>query len=302
MRHSRHVWLRWLFAGTLALVAVPVSAQVFQPFVLVAAGDDARPEKTDYWIGVRCSELPPLLRAQLDLPEGQGVLVDVVVPERPADRAGLKTYDVIVAVDDKLVADAPSLAAAVSGAGDRELKIDYLRAGRKQTLSVKPEPRPEAVSPLEQDQRSVRQWIDRLGRGAGPMNLRFFRPGRVLPPGTSLVPSLPDNMKVTIEKEGDKPAKITAKQGEQTWEANEDSLTALPPEARQWAERMLGLGAFNFDLFQPAPAPEDFAPATPPSPSPPGRADIESRLNKRLEEMHRQIDDLRRAVEKLQKE
>jgi hypothetical protein len=281
-----------LFAGTLALVAVPVSAQAFQPFAFVAAGDDAKPEKTDYWIGVRCSELPPLLRAQLDVPEGQGVLVDVAVPEAPADRAGLRTYDVIVAVDGNPIADAPSLAAAVSRAGDRELKIDYLRA----------EPRPEAVPPREQDQHAVHQWLDRLGRGAGPMNFRFFRPGRVLPQGTSLMPPLPGDMRVTIEKEGDKPARITAKQGDKNWEANEDSLETLPPEARQYAERMLGLGAFNFDLFQPAPAPGGFPPAAPHFPSPPSRSDVEGHLNKRLEEMNRQIDDLRKAVEKLQKE
>ncbi|HWB12018.1 MAG TPA: PDZ domain-containing protein [Pirellulales bacterium] len=301
MRRSRHVWLKWLWAGTLAVVASPVSAQVFQPFALAAASDEAGPEENDYWIGVRCTEVPPLLQAQLDLPAGQGVLVDVVVPEGPADRAGLKAYDVIAAVDGKPVADAASLAAAVAGAGDRELKIDYLRGGRKQTLSVKPEPRPEAVAPREQDQRSIRQWVEHLGRGAGPMNFRFFHPGRVLPPGTSLVPALPDDMKVTIEKEGDKPAKVTAKRGDHQWEASEDSLESLPDEARQYAERMLGLGAFHFDVFEPAP-PGRPATGFPRPFSPSGPLDAESRLNKRLEEMNRQIDDLRKAVEKLQKE
>jgi hypothetical protein len=280
----------------LALVAAPVSAQVFSPFTQVAESEEARPPRADFWIGVRCAELPPLLQAQLDLPDGQGVLVDVLVPEGPADRAGLKTYDVIIAVDDKPVADPASLAAAVGRAGDHELKIDYLRGGRKQTLSVQPQPRPGTVAPQEQDQRSVRQWLERMGRGAGPMNFQFFHPGRVLPPGTSVAPPLPADMKVTIEKEGDKPAKITAKQGDKTWEATEDSLEALPDEARHYAEKMLGMGGFNFNIFQPEP------PGGPGGPMPFGlqdRSDLESRMNKRLEEMHRQIDDLRKAVEKL---
>jgi membrane-associated protease RseP (regulator of RpoE activity) len=298
MRQSQHVWLKSFCAGMLALVAVPVSAQVFPPFA-VAADSETPAERNDCWIGVRCAEVPPLLQAQLDLPEGQGVLVEVVVPESPADRAGLKTYDVIFAVDQEPIADAPSLAAAVSRAGDRELKIEYLRAGRKQTVSVKPEPRPEVVAPQEQDQMAVRQWLERLGRGAGPMHFRFLRPGRVFPPGSSLASSLPDDMKVTIEKEGDKPARISVKRGGKTWEASEDSLETLPPEARQYAERMLGVGGFHFDFLQPPGAPN---PGGPPSPLPPAGSDLESRLNKRLEEMNRQIDDLRKAIEKSQKE
>ncbi|HEV3339140.1 MAG TPA: PDZ domain-containing protein [Pirellulales bacterium] len=302
MRLSRQAYLQLLCAGVMAFVAAPVSAQVFPPVALVAESDeDARPQQGDFWVGVRCVELPPVLRAQLDLPDGQGVLVEDVVADAPAARGGLKPYDVIFAVDDKPIADPPSLAAAVGRAGERALKIDYLRAGRKQTLSVQPVPRPESVWPRDQDQRSIRQWVDRLGRGAGPMNFQFFHPGRVLPPGASLVTPLPADMKVTIEKEGDKPAKVTARQGDETWEASEDSLETLPAEARQYAERTLGLGAFHFNLFQPAP-PGGPAPQAPTPVWPQDRPDVESRLNKRLEEMHRQIDDLRKAIQKLQQE
>jgi membrane-associated protease RseP (regulator of RpoE activity) len=304
MRRVHSFLLRLSCAGAVAFVAVPVSAQVLPPLVLAADrdDDDAQPQKTDYWIGVGCAELPPLLQAQLDLPDGQGVLVDVVVPESPAARAGLKAYDVISAVDGTPIADPQALAAAVGRAGDREVKINYLRAGRKQTVTVKPVPRPGALAPQEQDQRSIRQWIERLGHGPTPMNFRLFHPGRVLPPGASLVPALPSDMTVTIEKGGDKPAKIIAKQGVKTWEAGEDSLENLPPEARQFAERLLGLGGFNFDFFEPAPPPG--SPASPPAPWLQNRQNPDSRLNinKRLDELNRQIEELRKSVEKLQKE
>jgi membrane-associated protease RseP (regulator of RpoE activity) len=301
MRLRRKLWLKLFCAGAIAVVALPVSAQVFLPLALVADDDkdEAQPQKADYWIGVRCAELPPLLQAQLDLPDGQGVLVDEVVDDSPAKRAGLKAYDVIFTVDGKPIADPQALAAAVGRAEDREVTIEYLRAGRKHSLSIKPAPRPDSLAPREQDERSIRQWIERLGNGPAPMNLRFFHPGRVLPPGASLFPPLPGDMTVTIQKEGDKAAQITAKQGDKKWEAGEDSLDKLPPEARQFAERMLGLGAFNLAEFDARRMPGE--PGLPPNAWTLNRREPDARLDKRLDELNRQIEELRKSVEKLQK-
>ena len=300
MRSSRDGWLKAFCAAIVMVTAVPASAQFFAPLALVAdADDEARPEKTDYWIGVRCAELPALLRAQLDLPEGQGVLIDEVVADSPAQRAGLKAYDVVFAVDGKPVADPQALAGAVARAEDREVKIDYLRAGRKESVTVKPGPRPESIVPQQEDQRSIRQWLERLGAGPAPMKFRLMHPGMVLPPGVSIAPALPDDMTVTIEKQGDKPARVTVKQGDKKWEAAEDSLDKLPAEARQYAERMLGLGGFDLGAYEAAPL--SGRPLTaPPATWLQNRRDVESRLHKRLDEMNRQIDDLRKSIEKLQ--
>ena len=299
MRFSREGWLTALCAAAAMGTAVPASAQFFAPLTLVAnADDDARPENTDFWIGVRCAELPALLRAQLDLPQGQGVLVDEVVADTPAQRAGLKAYDVIFAVDGKSVADPQALAGAVARAEDREVKIDYLRAGRKESVSVKPAPRPESIGPQQQDQHSIRQWLERLGAGPAPMNFRLWHPGMVVPPGVSIAPPLPDDMTVTIEKQGDKPARVTVKQGDKNWEADEDSLDKLPAEARQYAERMLGLGAFDLGEFDARRMPQRSG--LPPNAWTVNPRDPESHLNKRLDEMNRQIDELRKSIEKLQ--
>jgi membrane-associated protease RseP (regulator of RpoE activity) len=285
MRSSRSLWFKLLSLLVGAGAALPTCSAVAR-----AADDEVKPERTDYWIGVRCVEVPELLQAQLDLPEGQGVLVDQVVPDSPADKAGLKPFDVVFMVDGNPVADPQSLADAVTGSGGKEVTIDYLRAGKKQTASVKPAPRPQAIAPQHEDQRFLRQWVDRLGRGPAPMNFRFFHPGMVLPPGASMAPALPDDMTVTIEKQGDKPAKVAVRQGDKKWEAVEDSLESLPPEARTFAERLLGFGAFNLD----GDAAPEFAP-----PIPPARRDLESRLNKRLDNLDRQIDELRKGLERL---
>jgi membrane-associated protease RseP (regulator of RpoE activity) len=288
MKSSRDPWLKVVFAAMLSLAA----AQVFTFSAAAAESDEPdAAAKTEYWIGVGCAELPDVLKAQLDLPDGQGVLVDEVVADSPAERAGLKAYDVIFAVDGKAVGDPQAIAAAVRQAGDHDVKLEFLRAGRKETLSVKPGPRPKSIGPQQQDQRSIRQWVERLGRGPEAMHFKFFHPGMVLPPGVSIAPSLPDDMTVTIEKHGDKPAKVRAKQGDQEWETNEDALDKLPEDARRFAERMLGFGAFASLPFQPVPR----GAAMPPAAWPPTHAD--ARVNKRLDEMQRQIDELRKSVE-----
>lgn len=301
MRFSRETWSKVICGLAVGLAVAPLSAQVFAPLAAVAAEEGGQPavDRGEYWIGVRCVEVPPLLRAQLDLGDGQGVLIDQVVPDSPAKEAGLKTFDVIVSIDGNLVGDPQAVAAAVAKGGGQEMKVEYLRGGRKETLTVKPAPRPDSIAPPQQDQRAIQQWFDRFGRGPAPMKFRFFHPGMVLPPGASIAPALPDDMTVTIEKRGDKPAKIEVKQGDKSWEANEESLDKLPPEARQYAEHLLGLGVFELGA-EGAPMPG--GPRMAPRAFLPERLDPDARFNRRLDEMSRQIDDLRQAVEKLRAE
>ncbi|MGH7140710.1 MAG: S1C family serine protease [Pirellulales bacterium] len=299
MRLSRGTWLT--FCGlAMGLAAAPLSAQVFAPLAFVADEDRAEDQKADCWIGVRCAELPPLLRAQLDLPEGQGVLVDEVVPDSPASHAGLKAFDVVFAIDGQQVSDWGALAEAVSKSDGKELQIDYLRGGRKKSLIVKPAPRPDSIAPQRQDQRALREWVERLGQGPAPMRLRFFHPGMVLPPGASLAPALPEDVTVTVEKQGGKPAKVTVKRGDKEWQASEESLDKLPEDVRGFAQQMLGMSAFMPGDLGMGWAPAPNAPGMPPRARPLERRDAEAQLHQRLDEMSRQLDDLRKAVEKLQ--
>src|SRR5690349_17086935 len=51
-----------------------------------------------YWIGLLGGTIPPdhMLRAQIDLPENEGLLVQNVMPNSPASKAGLKQFDILV--------------------------------------------------------------------------------------------------------------------------------------------------------------------------------------------------------------
>ena len=55
-----------------------------------------------YWIGLLGGSITPdnPLRAHLDLPENQGLIVANVVPDGPAAKAGLKQHDILLRAND----------------------------------------------------------------------------------------------------------------------------------------------------------------------------------------------------------
>jgi len=85
-----------------------------------------RPAHTETFLGVFTAPLDPALRAQLDLPEGVGMLVVSVAPGSPAAEAGVKTYDVLHKLDDQILVNTDQLATLVRAH----------KAGEKVTLTV----------------------------------------------------------------------------------------------------------------------------------------------------------------------
>ena len=73
------------------------------------------------------------LRAQLDIPEGQGVVVARVLPGSVAESLGLKKSDVLLEVDGKKIASPE----AAKGLISRDSKAVVLRKGKKETLGGK---------------------------------------------------------------------------------------------------------------------------------------------------------------------
>jgi hypothetical protein len=121
-----------------------------------------------------------------------------------------------------------------------------------------------------------------------------------------VAPPLPANMSVFISKEGDQPAKIVVKRGDQKWEVTEKELDKLPADVRPHVERMLGRGLWGVVGAFPPP---DFGPET----APPGNQlqtpgagpsllygpNAFDRMEKRFDEMNRRMDKLFQEVEQL---
>ena len=69
--------------------------------------------------------------------------MQAVLPDGPAEKAGLRRGDLLITVDERDIPDPQALLEVVDAAAiDVPLPLKVLRAGRELTLSVKPEPLP----------------------------------------------------------------------------------------------------------------------------------------------------------------
>lgn len=97
----------------------------------------AEPKASRPWLGISPDDLPDELRAQLDLAEGEGLLVTQVMPGSPAEKAGLKKNDILTKIDGKAVKGEESLAAFMASAKiGQEATLTVLRKAKEQKIQV----------------------------------------------------------------------------------------------------------------------------------------------------------------------
>jgi serine protease Do len=104
----------------------------------------AKEEKgaTEAWLGVYSQTLTPELREGLNY-NGSGALVNRVVDGSPAEKAGVKSGDVIVGINTTTVASATDLTNAIRAAKvGQTVSIRVVRDGTRSTLNAKLVERP----------------------------------------------------------------------------------------------------------------------------------------------------------------
>ncbi|MDY7001230.1 MAG: DegQ family serine endoprotease [Thermodesulfobacteriota bacterium] len=90
------------------------------------------------WLGVTIQDLDENTAKALDLKEPQGALIASVLPGQPAEKAGLESGDVILAVDDELVEDMNALLKKIASLPPgRKTKLTVWRKGEEKIVSVK---------------------------------------------------------------------------------------------------------------------------------------------------------------------
>jgi serine protease Do len=89
------------------------------------------------WIGVVIQKITPEISKHLELEGRTGALVSKVMPEGPADRAGIKRYDVILSFDGKEIGEMNELPRVVAATPvGKTVKVEVLRDGEKKTLKI----------------------------------------------------------------------------------------------------------------------------------------------------------------------
>ncbi|MBP7778972.1 MAG: trypsin-like peptidase domain-containing protein [Acidobacteria bacterium] len=99
------------------------------------------------YLGVALRGVDSDLRQALGLGPAAGAIVEDVTPGSPASRAGLRPYDVITAIDGRLVDSDQAMIRVVSrGVPGQPARVDYLRDGREMTAVMKLAERPTRVA------------------------------------------------------------------------------------------------------------------------------------------------------------
>jgi serine protease Do len=125
------------------------------------------------YIGVALRDVDPDLQQPLGLPQTSGALVQDVRPASPAERAGLKPYDLITAVDGLEVVSNDALIREISArAPGSTARLEVLRDGRDRQLIVKLAERTPATGPTISRVGPEPPATDRLSPlGLGPSDL-----------------------------------------------------------------------------------------------------------------------------------
>ncbi len=120
-------------------------------------------------IGVQIQDLTPELAKSLGVSQIGGAVIERVEKDTPADRGGMKTGDIVVAIDGKPITGASSLRNRVglSPVGT-DLKITVLRSGARKDLSLTIEKEAKAVVTAAVDERPALQGAKFAGDGAVP--------------------------------------------------------------------------------------------------------------------------------------
>ena len=261
------------------------------------------PDVPHYWIGLLGGAIPDdhPLRAHLDLPADQGLLVADIVPNSPASKAGLKKHDILLKANDTVLKEMGDLVELVTTEGEKkgQITVEVFRGGERETVYVTPEERPadaqvstggfgdgsfQGGAGLPEDFQGL---FGQLQRGQRPFNFRNFGPGVIVgQPGMMNIPN--GQISVSFDKKQGRPTEITVKRGDETWKIvgdDPEALEKLPNDLRPFVERMLHGGSpVGFDFQMPNMERLE------------RRGFGDDRLSERLEEMERRMEELQRRL------
>ena len=287
-------------------------------------------DRGEYWLGVFVSRASAALQAQLKLPKDQGLLVEALQPASPAAMAGIQQYDIVLKGNDKPLSDLDDLIKLINQVKEGKLTLDLLRAGKHETVIVTPAKRPANepgemggmwLPKSEAAERGLYQNLDPNFMGGQPMEFHIVHPGQILPPGGPLtvIPGgepttmeivvratskLVDGSKVEITRHGAEPAKVVVTHDKEKWEGTSGDLSKIPEKLRPEVEKLLHPAFDHLRVMATSGEPAGgnmvyFRGATVP-PGLPGQFKVQPDVEKRLSELQKQVDELRRTVEALQ--
>ena len=225
------------------------------------AADEAPVAAPKYWIGLQGRPIDNrVLRTQLQLAGDVGVAIETVMPDSPAEKAGLRQDDILVAVDGEPLADLSYLQSVVAEKKDKPIALKVMRLAKEEVIEVTPAEIPAEVLDRLAAQQQRQNPMDMLqGGNFDPQALmeqlrqqggmRMIGPGMIFGGQMGQGAQVPNGVSVNVTREGDGPATITIQKGDKTWtvkEDDEEALAQLPEDVRPFVDQILNRDGANF--------------------------------------------------------
>ena len=267
-----------------------------------------------YWIGIAGRGVEnPVLRTQLQLAKDMGVVVEQVVDDSPAAKSGVRRHDIILRANGKPVHNMGVLKEVVEASEGKPIELQLIRLSKEIELTIAPEERPQGLSPMpnnppgvfmgEGRRDALQQFMEQFNQQRLPEGMQGFRvfgPGMVMGVPEPAWGNMPKGVGITVHKQGDEPAEVTVKRGDETWTVrggDKEALAKLPDDIRPLVEQVLGSvegrAGMNFDF--------DFKALNElPKMINPGQLEEQLRdgVVDRLEKLEKQLEEMRERLEK----
>ncbi|MCG3111572.1 MAG: DegQ family serine endoprotease [Candidatus Manganitrophus sp. SB1] len=99
------------------------------------------------WLGVSIQEVTPQLAKEFGLKESKGALVSDVLPDSPAEAAGIQRGDILLAIDGKEVESTAQLRKWVAGtAVGKKIRLTLFRDKKEKEIELSPGEQPQEVA------------------------------------------------------------------------------------------------------------------------------------------------------------
>ncbi|MBD3367554.1 MAG: PDZ domain-containing protein [Candidatus Eisenbacteria bacterium] len=127
------VWINPIDMGEISLEFLEALNEMKIPEIELGIAGLARRGK----LGVYVEDIGGGLAEYFEVPDGKGVLVEDVVEDGPADKAGIKAGDVIIRIGDERVTNTATLVKAIAGTESGEpTPIGIVRKGREMEVTA----------------------------------------------------------------------------------------------------------------------------------------------------------------------
>jgi membrane-associated protease RseP (regulator of RpoE activity) len=224
------------------------------PAVVTEEDAEEKVAAPKYWIGLQGRPIDNrVLRTQLQLAGDVGVAIESVMPESPAEKAGLRQDDILVAVDGEPLSDLAYLQSVVAEKHDKPIELKVLRLAKEEVIKVTPEEIPaevlERLAAQQQRQNPMgmlqggnfdpQALMEQLRQQGGQGGMRMIGPGMIFGGQGAQVPN---GVSVNVTRDGDGKATITVQKGDETYTVEGDDAEAiakLPEDVRPFVEQML---------------------------------------------------------------